>query len=64
MEHFSAWHWIVILAILVFVLVPYWRIVARTGHPGALALLMLVPLVNLGFIWWLAFSRWPRDRAE
>jgi len=37
----------------------FWRIFSRAGHPGAMALLMLVPLVNLGMLIYLAFGDWP-----
>jgi hypothetical protein len=39
--------------------VPYWKLWSRTGHSGAWALLMLVPLANLISLWVLAFKRWP-----
>jgi hypothetical protein len=49
----------VFLALYVFVL---WRLVSKTGHPGGLSLLLLVPLVNLAFVIYLAFSEWPIQR--
>jgi hypothetical protein len=51
-----------ILMLLVFaavLVVPYWKIWARTGHSGFLGLLMLIPLVNIISLWVLAFKRWP-----
>ncbi|MDQ6627920.1 MAG: hypothetical protein M3Z29_05625 [Pseudomonadota bacterium] len=59
MEGFSVWHWLIIALWLVAVGFPFWRIVGRTGNHPALSILLWVPLVNLIFIWWLAFSRWP-----
>jgi hypothetical protein len=47
------------LILLALVVVPYWKLWSRTGHSGAWALLMLVPLVNLISLWVLAFKRWP-----
>ncbi|WP_421791505.1 hypothetical protein [Hyphobacterium sp.] len=38
---------------------PCWRIISRTGLPGALGLLALIPLVNLILLWVLAFIDWP-----
>ena len=65
---------VVVTAILVFVaigavimLIPQWRIFTRAGYPGALALLMLLPLVNLVVLLWFAFADWPalrQARAE
>jgi uncharacterized membrane protein YhaH (DUF805 family) len=54
-------------AMLVFgilVLVPTWRICTRVGHSGWLSLLVLVPIANLFFLYFLAFSQWPIERAR
>jgi len=51
--------WIICAAIAV---VPFWRICSRVGHPPALSLLVVVPLVNLFFIYWLAFGDWPSGK--
>jgi hypothetical protein len=61
---FSAVGIIPILIILALAVIPYWKIWSRTGHSGAWALLMLVPLANLISLWVLAFKDWPalRDR--
>lgn len=42
--------------------VAMWMIVAKTGYPGVLSLLFLVPLVNIIFLFYLAFSEWPLER--
>ncbi len=60
------------LAIIVFVFVCWWRIFERTGHGGAMSLLLLVPFVNFYMLYMLAFKPWPafeggsrrRSRAE
>ena len=38
---------------------PFWRITTRVGYPGWLSLLMVVPVVNLGYLYFLAYSTWP-----
>ncbi len=48
--------WMLIVAVLV--VVPFWKICTKAGFPGALSLLVLVPLVNLGFLYILAFTPW------
>ena len=58
----SIWHWLVILFILVGYMVPLWRIVSKAGFAGALALLGLVPLVNIVMLWVFAFVRWPIEK--
>lgn len=58
-EPMGAGHWLWMIFIAVVVVVPVWRICKRAGYPGALGLLILVPLLNLGLLYFLAFARWP-----
>jgi hypothetical protein len=46
-------------ALYVYVL---WRMVAKTGNHGVLALLFLVPLANIGLALYLAFTEWPIEQ--
>ena len=46
------------------VVVPMGKIFSRLGLPWALALLMIVPIVNLVTLWVVAFIKWPRDKAS
>jgi hypothetical protein len=39
--------------------IPIMQILKRVGHSRAWVLIMLVPLVNLVFLWIFAFKRWP-----
>lgn len=59
MMDWSMEHWLVLLATAVIFGTPLWRIVTRTGHPGAMAILFFIPLVNVGMLWWLAYGKWP-----
>lgn len=45
------------------VIYPFWRICVRAGFPGWIALLIVVPLVNLGLLYFLAFADWPSLRG-
>jgi hypothetical protein len=45
-------------------IVPFWRICSRVGYSPWASLLILVPLVNLVFIYYLAFAAWPSDRKS
>jgi len=58
----SAGHLVWMLVVAVLVVVPFWRICRKAGFPGALSLLILVPLVNLVFLYVLAFSGWPSQQ--
>jgi len=52
----------VILAMALLVVWPFWRIFKKAGFPGALGLLMVVPVVNLVMILFLAFAEWPSQK--
>jgi hypothetical protein len=47
------------LIVLIFFVIVYWRIFSKAGYPGALGLLMFVPIANLVIILVLAFGEWP-----
>ena len=49
------------LASLVLVVWPVCRIVGRTGYSPFLGLLVLVPLANIGLLFFLAFAEWPAN---
>lgn len=52
--HFVWW-----LLIALLVIVPVWRICQRAGYSGWLSVLAIVPLLNLGLLYFLAFGSWP-----
>ena len=58
-----AGHWLWMLVFAVLVVIPVWRICQRTGYPGWLGILMLVPIANLLFLYFLAFAGWPSDKS-
>lgn len=66
MGSFSAIHWLIALLVIApvaaLMVVPAWRILQRSGHNGAWALLMLVPVLGFVVLWVLAFSKWPNDK--
>lgn len=47
------------IAMIVLMIVAYWKIWSKAGFNGAWSLLMLVPLVNLIAFLYLAFAKWP-----
>lgn len=59
---FMAGYAIFLIIIAVVAIVIYWRIFAKAGWSGALAILMLVPLVNLILLIVFAFTEWPIER--
>lgn len=50
---------VMVLFFGILYLIPFWHICKKAGYSGALALLMLIPLVNLGLFYFLAFAKWP-----
>ncbi|MCX5655317.1 MAG: hypothetical protein NTY65_11775 [Planctomycetota bacterium] len=50
---------IIALAILVFVIICWWKIFSKAGYSGALSLLMLVPFGELIMLCIMAFGKWP-----
>ncbi len=46
------------------IVVPFYQLWRRTGHNGWVALLMVIPLVNLVMLWALAFKSWPIERPQ
>jgi hypothetical protein len=52
---------LVILAMFLYglVVVVSWKICSKAGFPGAMGLLVLVPVVNAIFLVWFAFTEWP-----
>jgi len=47
----------------IVVIIPFWRLCQRAGYSPWLSLLMALPLVNLVFLYVLAFSNWPSQKG-
>ncbi|MDR9468023.1 hypothetical protein [Marinospirillum sp.] len=60
----SMWagHWLWMLVFALIAVIPAWRICKRAGYPGWLGLLIVVPLLNLGLLYFLAFAKWPAKK--
>jgi ABC-type spermidine/putrescine transport system permease subunit II len=60
------WGGIVALALLVVtyivLAIAFWQFLKKAGLTPMVALLMLVPVVNLGVALWAAFAEWPVNR--
>lgn len=50
---------LIVLMMAVIGLVPFFQIFRKAGYPGLLAVLMLIPLVNVIMLFFLGFSDWP-----
>jgi hypothetical protein len=51
------------IIVMVIAVVPFWRLCTRIGFSPWLSLLIIVPLANIIFIYYLAFSEWPTSRG-
>ena len=52
-------YFLFIMLLIAGMIYVYYKIIEKTGNSGWLALLMLVPIANIGLILFLAFSDWP-----
>ena len=50
---------VLVAIVLALTIIPFWMITKKAGYHPALSLLMLVPLANIIFPFFLAFARWP-----
>jgi hypothetical protein len=57
-------HWLWMLIFAIVVVIPVWRICQRTGYPGWLGILILIPIANLVLLYFIAFSNWTADRMR
>ncbi len=54
---------LLILAVIgVIVILPFWKIFAKAGFPGALSLTQIVPILNVIVLFYVAFAEWPIHR--
>lgn len=60
--NFGVGELVIIFCIFALALWPTWRICAKSGNSGALALGFLIPLVNIILVLYLAFSEWPIEK--
>ncbi len=50
------------LVCIFVVLYPLTKIFVKAGFNPLMAVLMFIPVVNLGLLYYLAFSKWPNSR--
>ena len=55
---------VVLLIVSTLVIWPTWRICSKAGFPGALSLLILLPVLNFFLLYFLAFAEWPSLRLR
>ncbi len=50
---------IIISVVCLLPIVLFWKIFKKAGYPGALSLLLYIPVVNLALLIYFAFAKWP-----
>ncbi len=53
---------LIFLVMAILPIIAYWKIIAKTGNAGPIALLLLIPIVNLIVLYWVALGDWPALR--
>ena len=53
-----------VLCWLAIVLVPFGKLLKRTGHRAAWCLVFIIPFVNLIALWIFAFKHWPTNTSN
>jgi len=43
---------------------PFWFIFGRMGYPLYFCFLLLLPFVNIGFMYYVALTDWPIERGQ
>lgn len=64
MSEFSIWKALVVLLVVAVTIVPYVKILQKAGFSRWLVFFWLIPLVNIIFLWWFAFTEWPNQKEE
>lgn len=47
----------------IIAIIPFWRICDRAGLSPWLSLLLFIPLINIIFVYYVAFAEWPSRRG-
>ena len=54
---------LIALVVLAVNIAALWKLLERSGSPGWIALLGLLPILMPVLLWYVAFKRWPGDPA-
>lgn len=53
---------LIIGSLVVIGVIPFWLICSKAGFPGWISLAVLFPVLNIIFLFFLAFAEWPALR--
>ncbi|MDJ0865288.1 MAG: hypothetical protein QNK03_04200 [Myxococcota bacterium] len=60
---FAIEHPLAALALAIVVVIPTWKVCLRMGYPGWFSLAIVIPGVNLLFLYFLGWSEWPIEKG-
>lgn len=60
----SIWQLIIIVVYAAIIVLPVWKITTKAGYNGWFSLIMIIPLANLIYLYFLGFSNWPSLRKD
>lgn len=55
---------LMMLVYAALIIVPFWFIFRKAGYSQWLSVLMIVPIINLGMLYFLTFSDWSKVRER
>jgi uncharacterized membrane protein YhaH (DUF805 family) len=63
MHHLSAFHFLIVIVVLILYFVPIVKTLQKAGYSGWWSLILLVPLANIVMFYVFAFADWPALRG-
>ena len=54
----------ILLIVAIIIVIPFWKITERAGYSGWFSLLILIPGINLVYVYFLGFSNWPSLKKD
>jgi hypothetical protein len=54
----------VMVFVLLLIVLPYWKIFGKAGFSSWFGILMVIPIVNIGMLFFLAFAEWPSLKQQ
>jgi hypothetical protein len=56
---FQPLNWLLLIALVLVIVVPFWQIFKKAGFSPWLSLLTPIPIAGLVALFYLAFAKWP-----
>jgi hypothetical protein len=50
---------VIVMLFISITVLPFWMIATKAGFPGWMSLAILIPMLNIAFLFFLAYAPWP-----